>query len=215
MTEPNASPRRWPKILAGVLLLLALVLVAAAFTLDRLLTSAARDQAALLSGRWQRPVEIGAVTTTFLTGLGVRVDGVRIGAAAGEPRPLLELDRAEVKLELLRALRSGGRDVRVRSAELKGLRVTVMRLKDGTTNVQRLADAMAGEAPAGTSGAAPKPGAEEKPADLSMAPGRARGRGRRAHRLRRRGHGRTGAVRGAARPGGERARRRSAARGHA
>ncbi len=168
MTEPNASPRRWPKILAGVLLLLALVLVAAAFTLDRLLTSAARDQAALLSGRWQRPVEIGSVTTTLLTGLGVRVDGVRIGAAAGEGRPLLELDRAEVKLELLRALRSGGRDVRVRSAELKGLRVTVLRLQDGTTNVQRLADAMAGEAPAGGPGAARKPGAQERPVDLSM-----------------------------------------------
>jgi AsmA protein len=168
MTEPNPSPRRWPKILAGVLLLLALLGVAAAFTLDRLLTSAARDQAARLSGRWQRPVEIGAVKTTFLTGLGVRVDGVRIGAAAGEARPLLELDRAVVKLELLRALRSGGRDVRVRSAELHGLRVAILRLKDGTTNVQRLADAVAGEAPAGKPGAAEPPGAEEKPADLSM-----------------------------------------------
>jgi AsmA protein len=168
MTEPNATPRRWPKILAAVLLFLVLLGVAAAFTLDRVLTSAARDQAARLAATWQRPVEIGVVKTTFLTGLGVRVEGVRIGAAAGEPRPLLELDRAEVKLELLRALRSGGKDVRVRSVELQGLRVVVVRLKDGSSNLQRLAETMAkggtSEQPAATGPAQ----ADEKPANLSM-----------------------------------------------
>ncbi len=121
MTEPNAGPRRWPKLLAAVLLFLVLIGVVAAFTLDRFLTSAARDEAAHLAVTWRRPVEVGAVKTTILGGLGVRVEGVRIGAAAGEPRPLLELDRAEVKLELLRALRSGGTDVRVSGVELRGL----------------------------------------------------------------------------------------------
>ena len=168
MTEPNATPRRWPKILAAVLLVLVLAGVAAAFTLDRVLTSAARDQVARLAVAWQRPVEIGAVKTTILTGLGVRVEAVRIGAAAGEPRPLLELDRAEVKLELLRALRSGGKDVRVRSIELQGLRVAVVRLKDGSSNLQRLADALAKDQAAEPPAAAGTPPAEEKPANLSM-----------------------------------------------
>jgi hypothetical protein len=60
------------------------------------------------------------VKTTLLSGLGVRVEGVKVGPAAGESRPLLELDRAEVRLDLLRAIRSAGKDVRVRSAELTG-----------------------------------------------------------------------------------------------
>ncbi len=169
MTAPNPSPRRWPRILAAVALLLLLAGVAAAFTLDRLLTSAARQEAARLSASWQRPVEIGAVTTTWLSGLGVRIEGVRVGAAAGEPRPLLELDVAEVKLELLRALRTGGRELRVGSAELSGLRLNVVKLKDGSTNAGRLAEAMAGSpaagAPAGAADRAPPPDA--KPADLS------------------------------------------------
>jgi AsmA protein len=169
MTAPNPSPRRWPKILAAVALLLLLAGVAAAFMLDRLLTSAARQEAARLSAAWQRPVEVGAVTTTWLTGLGVRVEGVRVGAAAGEPRPLLELDLAEVKLELLSALRSGGRELRVRSAELSGLRLNVVKLKDGSTNAERLAGAMSGSPPAGAPAAAADraPPPQAKPADLS------------------------------------------------
>ncbi len=166
MTEPNAGPRRWPKLLAAVLLFLVLIGVVAAFTLDRFLTSAARDEAAHLAVTWRRPVEVGAVKTTILGGLGVRVEGVRIGAAAGEPRPLLELDRAEVKLELLRALRSGGTDVRVSGVELRGLRVAVVRLVDGSTNIQRLADAMARGGPSGRPSAAAGEG--ERTADLSM-----------------------------------------------
>lgn len=168
MTEPNVTPRRWPKILAAVVISLVVVGVVAAFVLDRVLTSAARAEAARLAARWQRPVEIGAVRTTFLAGLGVRVDGVRVGAAAGEPRPLLELDRAEVKLELLRALRSGGRDVVIRSVELRGLRVTLVRLEDGSTNIERLADATAKAGTIDQPAAAGPAKAEVKPADLSM-----------------------------------------------
>jgi len=164
MTQ-NFAKRRWPKVLLAVVLLLVVLGVAAAFTLDQVLTAAARGQAATLAKQWGRPVEIGAVKTTFLTGLGVRIEGVRIGAAEGEPRPLLELDRAEVKMALLRALRSRGEDVRVRSAELQGVRVNYVRLKDGSTNVERLARAMEEGAPAETT-EAPKP-PEGRPADLS------------------------------------------------
>lgn len=168
MTQ-NFAKRRWPKVLAAVVVVLVLIGVAAAFALDRILTSVARDQAAALSKQLERPVEIGAVKTTFLTGLGVRVEGVKIGAGVGEPRPLLELDRAEVKLALFKAIVSGGKDVRVRSAELQGVRANVVKLKDGTTNVDRLTEAMARNAPPAKPAEPEEPKArEEKPADLSM-----------------------------------------------
>ncbi len=162
MTEPLTKPRRWPKILAAVAAVLVLLAVVGAFTLDRILTSVAREQAATLSKQWERPIEIAAVKTTFLAGLGVRVEGVKIGAAAGESRPLVELDRAEVKLALLRALTSRGKEVRIHSAELQGLRAAIVKSKDGKTNVDRLTEAMAKNTPA----AAEKE--DEKPADLSM-----------------------------------------------
>ena len=166
MTTPNPKSRRWPKLLAAFAAGLILAGIAAAFLLDRLLTSAARDQAARLATQWQRPVEVGAVKTTFLSGLGVRVEGVKVGAAAGESRPLLEVDRVEVKLELIRALRSRGKDLHVQSAELQGVRVSVVRLKDGSINLERLTDAMArGPAPGEQAASPATPDAT--PADLS------------------------------------------------
>ncbi len=167
MNAQNPKPRRWTRILAAFAVGLLLAGVATAFLLDRLLTSAARDQAGRLSAAWGRPVEVGAVKTTFLSGLGLRVEGVRIGAAAGEPRPLLEVDRVEVRLELLRALRSGGADLHVQSAELQGLRLNVVKLKDGTTNLRRLAGALQrGSATEPPPAAAPA-GGEGTRADLS------------------------------------------------
>ncbi|HSN13447.1 MAG TPA: AsmA family protein, partial [Anaeromyxobacteraceae bacterium] len=85
----------------------------------------------------------------------------------GEARPMLELDRAEVKLALLRALTSAGKDVRVRSAELQGLRAAVIRSKDGKTNLDRLTEAMARNAPAEKPAEKP-PEEGAKPADMSM-----------------------------------------------
>jgi AsmA protein len=165
----NFSKRRWPKVLAAVALVLVGAAVVGAMVLDGILTDAARSQASTLSKRWERRIEIDAVKTTFLTGLGVRVEGVRIGPGEGEPRPLFELDRAEVKLALLRALFSGGKDVRIRSAELQGVRANVVKLKDGTTNVDRLTRAMARNAPPAEPAAPERPKADAgKPADLSM-----------------------------------------------
>jgi AsmA protein len=163
-TTPPARPRRWPRILAAAVAVLVALAAAAVLLADQLLTSAARRQATGLAASWRRPVEVGAVRLALRSGFGVRVEGVRVGAAAGEPRPLLELDRAEVKLELLRALRSGGKELQVRSAELQGLRVNVVKGKDGTTNLERLSEALEQGQPAATPQA---PAAPSAPADLS------------------------------------------------
>ena len=143
-------------LLAGSGLLVGLIL------LDRLLLSRARAAAADLSRSWGRPVEIGGVVTKLVPWLGVRVTDVRIGAAAEEgDRSLLELRRAEVRLNLFGALLSRGKDVEVRLAEVEGLRVNVLRLADGTTNLERLARVAAPAEPS------PAP-AQVPPRDLSF-----------------------------------------------
>ncbi len=132
--------RRWPIILAAAVALPALAVAAGLFFLDSLLTRRARAEAAELSRAWGRPVEVGGVATRLIP-LGARVTGVRIGATGEEGLPLLELDRVEVRADLVGAVLSGGRRVDIRSAEVQGLRVNVVRLADGTTNLEALAKA--------------------------------------------------------------------------
>ncbi len=163
-TAPG-KPRRWPVVAGAVAAGLVVLATAGLFVLDAFLTSRARREAAALSQRLGRPVEVGGVSTTLLGGLGARVRDVRVGPAGGEELPLLEVKRVEVKAALLRALFSGGTDVVVRSAEVEGLRVNVVRLADGTTNLERLQRSFAGE---GGKEAAPAPGPAAGPRDLGF-----------------------------------------------
>jgi AsmA protein len=135
--------KRWQKAVATLVAVVVVLVVVLSFVLDGILTSKAREQAQELSQEWGRPVQIGAVATKLLTGLGVRVSEVQIGAASGEDVPLVDLKRVEVRVALLRALFSGGKSVQVRSAEVQGLTVNVERLTDGTTNLQRFQDKLA------------------------------------------------------------------------
>ena len=132
--------KRWQKILIGIVAAIVVALVVLSFVLDGILTSKAKEEAQKLSQEWGRPVEIGGVATKLLTGLGVRVSNVQIGAAQGEDVPLVDLQKVEVRMALLRAIFSAGKSVEVRSAELQGLTVNVERLPDGTTNLQRFQD---------------------------------------------------------------------------
>lgn len=160
-TERTA--RRWPRVLGAAALILVVAVAVSLFVLDGVLTRKAQAAAAGLSAKLGRPVEISKVSTRILTGLGARVEGVRVGPAPGEPLPLLELPSAEVKVAALRAIFSLGKDVEVRSAVVKGLRVNVVRLPDGTTNVERLQRKLAQEEPAKEEA----PAAGGKPADRS------------------------------------------------
>ncbi len=152
--------KRWQKIVGIAVLVLIAAIAVLSFVLDGILTSKAKEQAQELSTEWGRPVQIGGVATKLLTGLGVRVSDVQIGAAAGEDVPLVALQRVEVKVALLRAIFSGGKSVEVRSAEMQGLTVNVERLPDGTTNLQRFQDKLA-------QNAEQKP-KDEKQSDLSF-----------------------------------------------
>src|SRR2546422_6551533 len=152
--------KRWQKIVGIAIAILVVVLVVVSFVLDGILTSKAREQAQKLSQEWGRPVRIGSVATKLLTGLGVRVSDVQIGAAAGEDVPLVDLKRAEVRVALLRAIFSAGKSVEVRSAEVQGLTVNVERLREGTTNLQRFQEKLAANAE--------KKPKEEKQSDLSF-----------------------------------------------
>jgi AsmA protein len=135
--------KRWQKIVGIVIAALVVVLIVGSFVLDGIITSKAKEEAQKLSQEWGRPVQIGGVSTKFITGLGANVSDVRIGAAPGEDVPLVDLKRMEVKVALLRAIFSGGKDVQIRSAEVQGLTVNVERFKDGTTNLQRFQDTLA------------------------------------------------------------------------
>jgi len=130
--------RRWPIVLAAVLGGLVVVVAIGLFVLDSVLTNKAHEQAAKYSQQLGRPIAIGSVSTKLLTGLGARVNDVSVGPAADEGAPLAQVKRIDVRVALLRAIFSLGKHVAVRSAEVDGLNVNVVRLPDGTTNLERL-----------------------------------------------------------------------------
>jgi AsmA protein len=162
---PPARSRRWPKVLAVAAVLVVAVVLAGLLLLDRILLAQVRKQTDALSQRLGRPVAVESVKTKLLGGVGVRVAGVSVGAGEGEDRPLATLDRAEVEVNLLGALLSGGKRVTVREAVVDGLRVNVVRFPDGTTNLERVASRL--EETSAKEPAAQAPKGEEKPADLS------------------------------------------------
>src|SRR5258708_30419925 len=137
--------KRRQKIVGVVAAAILVAVFALSLLLDSILTSKAQGAAEEFSHKAGRTVSIGSVSTKILTGLGVRVNDVRIGPAEGERAPLLELKRAEVRVAALRAIFSAGKDVEVRSAAIEGLTVNIVRMPDGTTNLERLQKRIAEE----------------------------------------------------------------------
>jgi len=154
--------KKGTRILLVVVAVLAVALFAGLQLLDSVLTDKAHAQAQLLSAQLHRPVQIGKVATRLITGLGVRVSNISVGAGPGEDLPLVELQRVEVKAALLEAIFSGGKKVEIKSAELQGLTVRVIKFADGTTNLERLQAELAKDAKPKTE---PK---DAKPSDLSF-----------------------------------------------
>jgi len=156
------TKKRWPKVVGVVLGALVLLVAIGSFVLDSILTSKAQQEAAKLSQQLGRPLTIGSVSTKVLTGLGVAVKDVGVGPAAGEGLPLAQVKRIDVRAGLLRAILSRGKDVVIRSADVDGLNVNVIRFNDGTTNLERLQKKLAEAQPKKA------PPAEQKQSDLSF-----------------------------------------------
>ena len=135
-----ASPfqKRWVRILAIVVAVLVAVVFVASLVLDSILTRRAQAEAAALSQQLGRPVNVGRISTSFLTGLGATVTGVEVGAAPDEGVPLAQVKELWVRVAALRALFSLGKDIVVRSVEVTEPVVNVVRLPDGTTNLERV-----------------------------------------------------------------------------
>jgi AsmA protein len=151
------------KKLGIALAVVAVLFFALQLVADRIATSKAHDEAAKLSQQWGRTVSIGSVSIKLLTGLGVRLEDVAVGPGEGESDPMVQLKNAEVKVALLKAAFSGGKVVEVHSAELDGLIINLIRLPDGTTNLERLQKKLASGKPAEE-----KKPEDDKPADLSF-----------------------------------------------
>jgi AsmA protein len=149
-------------VLLSVLVAIVVAIAIGLFVLDSFLTRKAHEEAAQLSRQLGRPVTIGSVATKVFSGLAVRVNEISVGPGQGETLPLLQVPRVQVRAGLLRAIFSGGKDVPIRSATIDGLKLNVIRFRDGTTNVERLQKALAAKQPVQE-----QPKEEEKPADLS------------------------------------------------
>ncbi|MBF5043072.1 AsmA family protein [Aggregicoccus sp. 17bor-14] len=158
-SEPKK--KRWPIVLGAIVALLVAVVLIVLWRLDAILLDQARAQAATLSQRLGRPVQVGDIDTQLFPHVGAEVQDVVVGAAAGEDAPLLELKSVDVRVALMPALRSRGKDLQVLNAEATGLTVNVIRLPDGTTNLQRLQQRLAETAPK------EEPQQEQAPTDLS------------------------------------------------
>jgi len=131
-------PKRSLVVLASTLLILIVAGAIVLTILDSVLLTKARSEASAFGERIGRPITIGTVSTKVLSGFAVEVSRVEIGAAAGEQSPLLTLQRARVRPALLKAILSRGNHLEIRSAEIDGLAMNVVRFADGTTNLERL-----------------------------------------------------------------------------
>ncbi|ADO68050.1 AsmA family protein [Stigmatella aurantiaca] len=137
--------RRWPYVLGGIFAVLVLGVAIVLWRLDAILLQQARAQAATFSQQLGRPIQIGDISTKLFPHIGVDVENVSVGAAEGEDLPLAEVKALDVRVAAMPLLRSSGKDIQVLNAEVTGLTVNVIRLPDGTTNVQRLQERLASQ----------------------------------------------------------------------
>ena len=137
--------KRWVRVLAIVVAVLVSVVFVASLVLDSVLTRRAQAEAATLSKQIGRPVVVGRISTSFLTGLGATVTGVEVGSAPDEGVPLAQVKEISVRVAALRALFSLGKDIVIGSVELTEPVVNVVRLRDGTTNLERVQTRLAAQ----------------------------------------------------------------------
>ncbi|MFN7132636.1 MAG: DUF748 domain-containing protein, partial [Myxococcales bacterium] len=141
--------KRLLKILAitlGVLLLLvAGGVVAAALLVD--LDKVVNDQVARLKPQLEqqlgRKVEVGRVSTRFFPKLGGRVEAIAVAGDPARPeddRPLVQVGAVGFEISIWEALRSRGRTIVIDRLYVDGVKLSLVRYKDGTLSYQDILD---------------------------------------------------------------------------
>lgn len=138
-------------IAAGVI---AVALVATSLALDAYAHRHERELIGQLETRLGRKVEMGRLSVSLWRG--VVAERLTIGgsSAPGDGAPLLTVERVRVRPALVRTLASLGRRVQLRDVEVVRPALQLVRLADGTFNVDQVAEHWRKSAPAG---AAPQP----------------------------------------------------------
>src|ERR671930_311012 len=107
--------RRWPVILGSAVALVVIAGVIALRWLDGWLLERVRREADVYAQKLGRPIEIQGLSTRLIAGAGVSIEGVTLGAAAGEDLPLASVEQVDLRAALWPLLRSAGKDIRIRS----------------------------------------------------------------------------------------------------
>lgn len=123
-------------------------LVGASVALDSYVHRHEREVLAQLEARLGRKVDVGRLDVSLWRGL--TADKVVVGGsrAPGDEAPLLTVERVRVRPQLARTLLTLGRRVQIRDVELVRPTLNLVRLADGSFNVDEVADHWRASAPA-------------------------------------------------------------------
>ncbi len=141
---PSRRKRRWPWVLGGLLLVLIAGAAIAAWRAEAWINAAVARELPGISKTLGRPVRVGAIDVSLLTGAAVEVRDLEIGpdpaAPAGTLPPALKLPRARVGVGLWSTLLSGGKRINVREIIVEGLAVHATKHADGKLDWQHMAE---------------------------------------------------------------------------
>ncbi len=119
--------------------LVAVILLVATFIFaDRWLTATAQRWAVTWGNEIGRPVHVASVKLQLRGGLSLALNQLSVGPASGESVPLLTLDKAEVNVALIQALRSSGREITIYNLVFDAPKIAIERRSDGLTNAEQL-----------------------------------------------------------------------------
>jgi hypothetical protein len=141
----NARQKKWVWA-GGAVVTLGLALTLVTMRLDAILNRQKQKLLPQLTELLGRPVSLGHVSTTWLSGFGAEVQHAAIGADPNEPDekdPLLEVGSVRIEIKLWPLITSFGKRTLVDEVILEGLSIHVVRYPDGTLNVDRLAERIA------------------------------------------------------------------------
>lgn len=149
--------KRLLKIVLGAVLGLV-VLVGGAFVaaalfldLDKVINAQIAQQKPELEKKLGRQITVGKVSTEIFPTLGGKIDGISIApdpAHKEDDRPLLQVGQVGFEVALWDALVSLGKDIRVKTVYVDGLKVNLVRYPDGTLSYQDILDRQPKPAPA-------------------------------------------------------------------